>query len=668
MPALPSVNPRARFWVGLALLLLVTAGVYAPGLHGDFLFDDAANLSALGDMGAIDDAAALARYLTSGTADPTGRPLALLSFLLDARDWPADPYPFKRTNLLLHLLNVGLLAVVLRELMRGMRPAAVRPGEEDTVAVLGAALWGLHPFLVSTTLYVVQREAMLPATFTLLGIWGWSRARRDLEQAPERAAMRMAAFLIGCTAAATLCKANGVLLPVLIGALELTVLRATPTDPRAQAILRRTRLLLLALPSLALTATLLAMGVHAAMSDLSAWRPWTLTERTLTQPRVLLDYLSQLLLPRPYTSGLFNDDFPVSHSLTAPVTTLPALLGVAGLIALALWRRRHWPVLSAALLFYFGGQSIESTVIPLELYFEHRNYLPAMLLFWPLALGLQRIRRTDTQPAAVRRAAVAAMLLLPVALAVMTGLRAELWGKPLEQALVWGALSPHSPRAQAYAAQAEMAMQRPDLAISRLTGFAARTPPDLQIALTLIDAHCQLGSVPPAALEMARAAMRQTRDTGRLFVTWALDKIETRPCATIDASVIAELIRLGLENPRLQASPARIQDLHHLTGRLALAAGDAKAALSAFSSAMAVMPRPTLAARQAALLGQHGFPQLGLQHLDAWQDSVHVADTSWSMRRIHAWVLATQRYWEREFAILRETLLADLAATGDTPS
>ena len=64
---------------GLALILhgwsiaLASAGI---------LFDDFANLSVLGYYGSVDNWKAFWLYLTC-SADPTGRPLALLSFLLD---------------------------------------------------------------------------------------------------------------------------------------------------------------------------------------------------------------------------------------------------------------------------------------------------------------------------------------------------------------------------------------------------------------------------------------------------------------------------------------------------------------------------------------------------------------------------------------------------------
>ena len=118
------VNRRALLvLLATAALLALALWAYRPGLSGDFLFDDFGTLPALGAGGSIDNADALGRYLTSGGGDPTGRPLALASFLVDANDWPADPYPFKHTNMLLHLLNGMLLCWLLLRLGRGLRLA-----------------------------------------------------------------------------------------------------------------------------------------------------------------------------------------------------------------------------------------------------------------------------------------------------------------------------------------------------------------------------------------------------------------------------------------------------------------------------------------------------------------------------------------------------------------
>jgi len=127
----------------------------------------------------------------------------------------------------------------------------------------------------------------------------------------------------------------------------------------------------------------------AYMVDFYAKRPFSLTERLLTQPRILLFYLSQLFYPAP-TRLSIEHDIIVSTDLFSPWTTLPALLGVLALIAVGFLLIKKRPLIAFALLFFFLTHSIESSVIPLELFFEHRNYLPSLFLFIPVAAGLIR--------------------------------------------------------------------------------------------------------------------------------------------------------------------------------------------------------------------------------------------------------------------------------------
>src|SRR5574337_1129035 len=211
--------------ISFLLLLAVAWIACSPGLHGSFLFDDFGNLPVLGATGPIDTWPTFWRYITSGTADPTGRPLTLLTFLIDAHNWPADPYPFKLTNLILHLLNGALLAVLLRRLGRQAFKGADKR-RIDLAAVIGAGFWLLHPLFVSTTLYIVQREAMLPATFTLLGLLAWLHGRAALARGRTwRGLTWIAVGLGGCTVLGVLSKANGILLPALALLVEYVLLR-----------------------------------------------------------------------------------------------------------------------------------------------------------------------------------------------------------------------------------------------------------------------------------------------------------------------------------------------------------------------------------------------------------------------------------------------------------
>src|SRR6185437_13625316 len=264
------------------LLMALTWIACAPGLHGSFLFDDYSNLPTLGATGPIDHWTTFWRYITSGTADPTGRPLTLLTFLIDAHNWPADPYSFKRTNLILHLLNGGLLALLLGRMSRDAFKLADR-NRVDLAAAIGAGFWLLHPLFVSTTLYIVQREAMLPATFTLLGLLAWLHGRRAMLQGHRwGGAVWIGVGLGGCTLLGVLSKANGILLPALALVVEYVFLRAhsqqgttnsTSTDER---IYRRAMLPLAWLPTTLVAAYLLQQGWSGMVHGISSVRPWTL--------------------------------------------------------------------------------------------------------------------------------------------------------------------------------------------------------------------------------------------------------------------------------------------------------------------------------------------------------------------------------------------------------
>lgn len=661
---------RIRFIVMLScaglLLPLLALITYWPGLHGSFLFDDFANLPALGAAGPVENWPAFWRYITSGTADPTGRPLTLLTFLLDAHDWPAAPFPFKRTNLILHLLNGALLYVLLARLGRLLRYDDRR---SQTAAVLGSALWLLHPLLISTTLYIVQREAMLPATCTLVGLLLWLHGRQLLTQGKTAAGMAWSVLgLGGFSLLGLLAKANGVLLPIF--ALLIEAIMLAPRHPMQHGGARQAhRLALLAfgvVPSAAILGYLFWTGVNGILvGGPIGFRPWSIGQRLLTEPRVLLDYLQLLWLPRPFSSGLFNDQYVPSTSWLQPATTLPAMLVVFGLIGLAWWQHHRHPALALTILFYFAGQLLESTSIPLELYFEHRNYLPALLMFWPLGLWLADTRK-------LRLFKHALILTLPLGLAWMTHARAELWGNVHSQALLWARINPDSARAQANAAQIEMQAGQPQAAIRRLENLIARQPTQVQLAFNLIGARCMTGGITPTDLAAAQAAMRGTLNTGTLFANWferMLPVAASGGCPGLTTQNLQELINTGLENPKLSAAGPQ-QDLTYMRGRIALAQGKPDMALTDFTRALDLQVRPGLALEAAADLGRTGYPSHGLHLLDHYE-RVHekAMKPGFGMPWLHAWVLERQHYWQHELDHLRHQLTLDAeAGSGNTSS
>jgi len=665
-------------WITLLFIvaaLLATWLAYAPGLGGGYLFDDFANLPALGDTGRINSVAALARYVTSGTADPTGRPVALLSFLVDAQNWPADPLPFKRTNLLLHLLNGLLLFVTLRRLGRVLEQDGrwtIGASENDIAALIATTIWLLHPRFVSTTLYIVQREAMIPATFILLGILGWLTGRSWLLHGRIRRGLIMeGTSLVLCTVLATLSKANGALLPLFILVLEYTLLPAPLLKSSSDAAgwhshvrLRAT----LCWSAAILLAAYLFYEAWVGMAHGIGYRRWSMGQRLLTEPRIVWSYLRELWFPHPYSAGLFNDAYPVSTDLLHPWTTLPAIAATLVVVFWAIRRRRRHPMAALAILFFFVGHLLESTSIALELYFEHRNYIPGLFLFWPLALWIAGARRkcdgalaTNATPHTLWRGLAGSAII--AMLWTMTWINASLWGNVDGRAAIWAALNPGSPRAQVTAAQADMKAGHPDLAIARLEPLLQIHADEVQIAFNLLSARCAMGGVREADLVAANTALRTTHDPGALIVSWydqMIPYVKAGGCSGMRLEDLDHLASEGVNNPLF--SPGRLQDLAHARGAIQLAQGNAVEALRSFDDALRYDPRLDTALAQAAQLGSAGYPEMGLRHLSTFDRlPAPSSQTAFGMSAIHAWVLARQGYWQNERASLENTLRADLA-------
>jgi hypothetical protein len=120
-----------------------------------------------------------------------------------------------------------------------------------------------------------------------------------------------------------------------------------------------------------------------------------MSERVLTQSRVVLYYLTLLAFPHPSRLNL-DYDFPISKTILDPPTTLISILIIAGLIGYSIWTAKKRPILSFCILWYFGNLVIESSIFPLEMVYEHRLYLPAVgpfVLFSLLVIrGVEKLK------------------------------------------------------------------------------------------------------------------------------------------------------------------------------------------------------------------------------------------------------------------------------------
>lgn len=416
--------------LALSLLLLVVGALYLPGAQGPFLLDDfAAIVDNLALRSAGLDGPGLLQAALSSNAGPFGRMLPMASFAVDHALGGLTPEAFKRTNILLHLAITVLVYLLARSLCAALdetRPSPARALDDAGrrwVPVLVAALWALHPQHVSTVLYVVQRMSQLAMLFVLWATWVYVDARRRQLAGDWRGgAWRMVLLVPPLFLAALLSKENGALLPVLLLTIELTFFRfALPGGKQASALARLPFALMMA-AALALLGYLGAVGL--GFTNTGSLRDFTPWERLLTQPRLLTDYLLQLVWPVPTSMPFYYDWVAPSRGLLDPTGTLPAALLWLGLTAVAcVWRTRR-PIFAFAVLWFLAGHLLESTSIPLELGFEHRNYLPAFGLAFAAGFGLWRLGQAaqltqigqhPTSAAPWRRALLAVLPLLALA-------------------------------------------------------------------------------------------------------------------------------------------------------------------------------------------------------------------------------------------------------------
>lgn len=363
-------NTRREAWL-LALLFFIPLVIYWPGLHGDFFLDDYPHIA---QNQAIQinhlDLDSLWTAANSTNSGPLGRPLALASFAVNYYFTGLDPYYFKLVNLLVHVLtSIGVFYLLCGITVR-LASAQALP-----VAFIAALLWSMHPLNVSTVLYSVQRMTGLATLFTVWGIVAYMHGRTCLLEYKQTGwgwiLLGLAAGGVGLYAKETAILILGYLLII-----EWLVFRFGMPTALQRRILQGSYLAIIGLPLIwILTTHLLSSGwVEAAY----ARRAFSLTERLLTEGRVLWDYLYLTWLPNIQSMGLYHDGYQISHGLSDPPSTLIALLAHAALIASAFALRQRWPLLLFAVAWFYVGHSAESTILPLEIKYEHRNYLPML--------------------------------------------------------------------------------------------------------------------------------------------------------------------------------------------------------------------------------------------------------------------------------------------------
>ncbi len=501
-------------WLALTLLTIV---IYWPGLRGYFEFDDYPNIVDNDALHVTTLApSAWTKAVWGSPASDLQRPLASLSFALNFFLTGADPWPMKATNLALHLVNGWLLFALLRRLLSPARRQE-QTTHDDWLALAIASLWMLHPINLTPVLFVVQRMETLAQTFVLIGLVAYvdARARQIAMRAGARWRLWIAFPL--CLVLGIASKESAALLPLYALAIEATVLARAPRPRRELGVFY---LVFLVVPACVGLAWLLP---HAGV-DAYSTRAFTLTQRLMTEPRVLVDYFVWTLLPLPGSFTFFHDDFVVSTGLVQPWTTLASMLALVALATTALVLRERRPLVALGILWFLAAHVLTATFIPLELVFEHRNYFSSAAVLLSAAALVADAFGTPRP----RIAAAGAFGLLCV---FSLALRARDWSDPVRLAVAESSRHPTSPRATYELGRTYLILSSND----------AKAPATVRA----FDALERARTVPRATILPETALIMLASRTGTpVDVAWwdgIIEKLKRRPPTVEDASAISAL-------------------------------------------------------------------------------------------------------------------------------
>ncbi|MFC1828509.1 tetratricopeptide repeat protein, partial [Thermodesulfobacteriota bacterium] len=363
----------------LFVMLLFSAlgfGVYSNTLEAPFYFDDHVDITENTHIRIT--GLSFNELKNAGFKSPaSSRPISNISFALNYYFHQYDLFGYHVVNIIVHIL-AGIFLYLFITITLDLPCLREQYQHPVAIAVAAALIWLVHPLHTQSVTYIVQRMNSMAAMLFVLSLLLYVKGRLATER-------RAWPWFVGAGVAWLIslgCKQISATLPFFIFLYEWYFFQDLDRDwvkHRMKSVLG-----VLILSGLVALVYLWPDPLEALTNITDyANKEFTLTQRIFTQFRVVVFYISLLFFPLPSRLNL-DHDFPLSHSLINPATTLLSLCIIVGFIATAVYLARRDRLISFCILWFFGNLVIESTVIPLAVIFEHRTYLPSML--FPLAM------------------------------------------------------------------------------------------------------------------------------------------------------------------------------------------------------------------------------------------------------------------------------------------
>ena len=370
--------PRSHI-LPLLLLLVIVSVIYANSFSGTWVFDDTQNIvnNPNVHLKTLDWESVQESF--HGRKDyGISRPLSYLSLGLNYYFHGLDTWGYHLVNFIIHCLTTLFVYLFIYKTLHLPILDNKYAERAGSIALLATVLWATSPMQVTAVTYIVQRMASMAAMFFVMSMFFYLLGRTS-----PRLGRRIIWFVL-CAASGVLAvasKENAALLPVVLYVFDILLIQGVSRQNlKRHVLIGAVPLLFLAGMAFVFTDPLNILSGYAN-------RDFTVIERLLTQPRILILYLSLLIYPMPGRFALIHE-VQISTSLFSPWTTLPAIAFWIAWIGLGMYLAKRRPLLSFCLLFFVITHAVESSFIPLELIYEHRNYLPSMAFFLLLGVGV----------------------------------------------------------------------------------------------------------------------------------------------------------------------------------------------------------------------------------------------------------------------------------------
>lgn len=481
----PKERGAAAVWMGMLFLgvtVVLLVLTYQTTRYITWQFDDFINLKGLAEASTP---SGVLQFVFGGISGPGGRPLALLSFIANYGDWPDNPWGMVMTSLFLHVVNGLLLFLLLGRLFSRFFSKT----DALLLSAFSASLWLILPINASAVLMPVQRMTILSGFFVLLTLLLFVVLRmRFAGRGGWGGLLVLGGVLLGGTVLGVFSKENAVLLPVYVALIEYVFFRDMPAP--GIGWVWRWAVRLMPISVLVFLAAYFLMLWGQAQISYEFIRGYALEDRLATQFVVLWQYLRQMVVPSVSGFGPYHDGMsPLNWRM--PVVWF-ALAGWLLLIATVVWMLRRNKQGGRVVLFsaglYLSAHLLESTVFPLELYFEHRNYIAGIGVVVLLVYGVYFLQ----ERLALRRAGWLVIFLFVYFLNVVVNYQVvSLWGNPLLAAEMWYQKNPDSVRAAQFLATNYRQMAFDEAALHVMDEYVEKHEDAMDVRIQALPYACE---------------------------------------------------------------------------------------------------------------------------------------------------------------------------------